>query len=160
MNNLPIGNEDFKDIRNSDCYYVDKTAMIGEILDNAKTRVFLLTRPRRFGKTLNLSMIDAFFNLQYQNNTWFKGLKIEEDSRFESERNRYPVVRISLKDLNTNNIQEFTRDIRNMLRHTYDDYGYLADSDRLTDSMRRKYMESLGNVFDPVQALKNLTMMC
>lgn len=56
MKSLPIGNEDFKDIRDSNCYYVDKTTMIGEILDNAGTRVFLFTRPRRFRKTLNMSI--------------------------------------------------------------------------------------------------------
>ena len=56
MKSLPIGNEDFKDIRYSNCYYVDKTTMIGEILDNAGARVFLFARPRRFGKTLNMSI--------------------------------------------------------------------------------------------------------
>ena len=143
MKSLPFGNEDFKDIRYSNCYYVDKTTMIGEILDNAGTRVFLFTRPRRFGKTLNMSMIDAFFNIEYQGNNWFKGLKIERDPRFESERNRYPVIRISFKDLDVESIDGFTRDIKNMLRHVYDDYGYLEDSDKLTNLMKREYCEVL-----------------
>ena len=159
MKSLSIGNEDFKVIRDSNCYYVDKTTMIGEILDNAGTRVFLFTRPRRFGKTLNMSMIDAFFNIEYQGNNWFKGLKIERDPRFESERNRYPVIRISFKDLDVESIDGFTRDIKNMLRHVYDDYGYLEDSDKLTNLMKREYCEVLENDFEPAYALKNLTKM-
>ncbi len=59
-----------------------------------------------------MSMIDAFFNIQYQGNNWFEGLKIEEDPRFELERNRYPVVRISFKDLDVDNIDGFTRESR------------------------------------------------
>ena len=56
MKSLSIGNEDFKVIRDSNCYYVDKTTMIGEILDNSGTRVFLFTRMRRFGKTFNMNI--------------------------------------------------------------------------------------------------------
>ena len=106
-----------------------------------------------------MSMIDAFFNIQYQGNNWFEGLKIEEDPRFELERNRYPVVRISFKDLDVDNIDGFTRDIKNMLRHVYDDYGYLDSSDKITNLMKRDYTEVLENDFKPAYALKNLTKM-
>lgn len=63
MRRVPIGYDDFMDLRENDLYYVDKTGLIREIVSNSNIKVFLFTRPRRFGKSLNMSMIDAFFNL-------------------------------------------------------------------------------------------------
>ena len=77
MKDAPIGIDDFKRVISDDSYYVDKTEFIADILDSSSTKVFLFTRPRRFGKTLNISMLDAFFNIEYKGNTWFDGLKIE-----------------------------------------------------------------------------------
>ena len=67
---MPIGNQDFKEIRENDCLYIDKSDMISQILSK-RIKVHLYTRPRRFGKSLNLSMLDAFFNLKYpKDNKW------------------------------------------------------------------------------------------
>ena len=65
MKSLPIGVQDFKSVRKTDKYFVDKSMLIGQILDQNDCGVFLYTRPRRFGKSLNLSMLDAFFNIKY-----------------------------------------------------------------------------------------------
>ena len=75
-------NRDFKELRNGGYYFIDKSELISDILEN-RFEVFLFTRPRRFGKSLNLSMLDAFFNLKYKGNTWFDGLKISEHSAAE-----------------------------------------------------------------------------
>ena len=71
---MPIGNQDFKEIREKEYLYIDKTDMIPQILSGG-VKVHLYTRPRRFGKSLNLSMLDAFFNLKHpKDNMWFDGL--------------------------------------------------------------------------------------
>lgn len=80
MKDLPIGNDDFKKIRRNNGYYVDKSDLIAGILDKRNTEIFLFTRPRRFGKSLNLSMLDAFFNIEYRGNTWFEGLRIMKNT--------------------------------------------------------------------------------
>ena len=75
---LPIGVQDFKEIQEKNRLYVDKTDMISQILSEG-TECYLFLRPRRFGKSLNLSMLDAFFNIKYpKDNKWFDGLKISE----------------------------------------------------------------------------------
>ena len=74
MEDVPIGKDDFKDIRENGIYLVDKTRFIGEILSMPGTEVFLFTRPRRFGKSINMSMLDAYLNERYRWNNWFDGL--------------------------------------------------------------------------------------
>ena len=88
----------FKDMRIRDKLYIDKTLLIKDILDQDDSGVFLYTRPRRFGKSTNITMLDAFFNLRYEGNTWFDGLAISEFSNYDRYRNRFPVIRINLKD--------------------------------------------------------------
>ena len=73
---IMIGMDFFDRIREEGGYYVDKTALIDRLLE--RKGVYLFTRPRRFGKTLNLTMIDAYFNVRYKGNTWFDGLRISE----------------------------------------------------------------------------------
>jgi len=80
----------------SDAYYVDKTLLIKDILSSDTTGVYLFTRPRRFGKTTNLSMLDAFFNIEYKGNTWFDGLEISKYPEYEKFKNAFPVIHIDL----------------------------------------------------------------
>ena len=96
---IPVGIENFKELRKEEYYYIDKTLLIDEIL-MAKTKVTLFTRPRRFGKTLNMSMLKYFFDVENkeENRKLFEGLKIS-DSKYMSEQGKYPVIFISLKDL-------------------------------------------------------------
>ena len=72
---IPIGVDSFREIREDGYYFVDKSELVSDIVEQ-RSKVYLFTRPRRFGKTLNLSMIDCFFNLKYEGNTWFDGLKV------------------------------------------------------------------------------------
>ena len=96
---VPVGIEDFKKIIKNDYYYVDKSLLIEEFLTN-RSAVTLFTRPRRFGKTLNMSMFKYFFDIRNkeENQKLFEGLKVS-DSRFMSEKGKYHVIFISLKDL-------------------------------------------------------------
>mgnify|MGYP000778076331 CR=1 FL=1 len=89
MRKIPIGIQDFKKLRDEDYYYVDKSDLIAQILDGG-AEVYLFTRPRRFGKSLNLSMLDAFLNVKHKGNTWFDGLRVSERKDLEPRKNASP----------------------------------------------------------------------
>ena len=93
-----IGNSDFKKLHDRNRYYVDKTAII-DAMRRKKRNVYLFTRPRRFGKTLNLSMLDAYFNEKYAGNAWFDGLRISELIPDDPRKNSCTVIFLSMKDL-------------------------------------------------------------
>lgn len=91
---IPIGIEDFKDLIDKNCYFVDKTLLVKDIID-AGTKVTLFTRPRRFGKTLNMSMLRRFFEKTEQDNSYiFDGLKISDiGEKYKSYNGKIPVIR-------------------------------------------------------------------
>ncbi|MBQ8644020.1 MAG: AAA family ATPase, partial [Candidatus Methanomethylophilaceae archaeon] len=134
---LPIGIQDFKKIRDGGYLYVDKTDMIPQILTE-RSEVYLYTRPRRFGKSLNLSMLDAFFNLSYSSdNTWFDGLKVSDCRECDQHRNAYPVIHLDFKLLNVMDRDTFIDSLVGMMAKLYDSHGYLLESDMLTDREKR-----------------------
>lgn len=101
---LPIGIEDFQEIRTEGFYYVDKTEMIRELLENW-AKVNLFTRPRRFGKSLNMSMLKYFFDLNTDKSI-FDGLKISEATALcEEYMGKFPVISVSLKGINAGNYE-------------------------------------------------------
>ena len=103
---LALGEENFQLLRSSGAYFVDKSNFIAEFWrDNAK--VLLLPRPRRFGKSLNMSMLKYFFSCQHQGRELFQGLAIEQDSELMAEQGQYPVIHISLKDCRRNDFASF-----------------------------------------------------
>ena len=118
---VPVGIEDFERIINEDYYYVDKTMLIEELLIN-RAPVTLFTRPRRFGKTLNMSMLKYFFDVKNkeENKKLFENLKIY-NSEYMSEQGKYPVIFISLKDLKANTWEEnfmlIKKHIKNLSLH-------------------------------------------
>lgn len=95
---IPKGVDDFKKFFEDDLYYVDKTDMIRQMIESP-AEVFLFTRSRRFGKSLNPSMIDAFFNMKYEGNCWFDGLKVSSCTLCDKHKNAYPVIKINFKDM-------------------------------------------------------------
>lgn len=119
----------FADLREEGMYYVDKTLLLADILGNNLRGVYLYTRPRRFGKTTNLSMLDAFFNIQYKGNTWFDGLKISEYPEYAQYKNAFPVIRLDLKDTVASNNKTFMNRVRSAIAEAYHDHMYLLDSE-------------------------------
>ncbi|KLO22957.1 ATPase AAA [Marinitoga sp. 1197] len=98
MKRLPIGDSDFKTVIEDNAYYIDKSMLIKEIITGG--RVILITRPRRFGKTLNISMLEYFFKNDEDNKHLFENLKIyEEKEIIEKHLNKYPVIYLTFKDL-------------------------------------------------------------
>ena len=115
---VPTGVRDFKKLRDEDFYYVDKTELISDILSD-KSEVFLFTRPRRFGKSLNISMLDAFFNMEYKGNAWFDGLKISEHDEVVKHKNMYPVINLCMKDVSVKNYGNFISKIESVVEYIY-----------------------------------------
>ena len=122
MKRIPIGLSDFKHLIEEDFYYFDKTKFIDEIIqDGAQVKVF--TRPRRFGKTLNMSMLKYFFDIKEaeKNKKLFKDLYIEKTESFK-EQGQYPVIFLSLKDLKATTWEEMQKDIKSTVASLFLEY--------------------------------------
>ena len=128
-----IGIEDFREIIREDCYYVDKTNYIEELLKD-KTKIKLFTRPRRFGKTLNMTTLKYFFDVKNaeKNRKLFKDLYIEKSEYFK-EQGQYPVIFITLKDLKKNTWEEMNFEIKELLRNLYDEFNFIRDTLSVSD---------------------------
>lgn len=139
MRSIPLGNDDFKDIRDNNGYFVDKSMLIEGIVKSPTTKVFLFTRPRRFGKSLGMSMIDAFFNVRYEGNTWFDDLHVSDCKECSKERNRYPVIFLNMKNLVVNDSASFRKSMAETMESLYQSYRYLLDSEVLNSDYKEKY---------------------
>ena len=134
---IGLGIDDFRKIIKEDCYYFDKTNWIEELLkDRSQTKLF--TRPRRFGKTLNMSTLKYFFDVKNaeENRKLFKDLYIEKSEYFK-EQGQYPVIFISLKDLKKNTWKECFFEIKELLRNLYNDFYHIRES--LNESDLREF---------------------
>ena len=141
---IGIGVEDFSEVIKENCYYIDKTKWIGEILED-KSKIKLFTRPRRFGKTLNMSMLKYFFDIENkeENKKLFSGLDIEK-SEYMSEQGQYPVIFISLKSIKAKTWEEAIQEIRLLVLELFSEYKYLLeDLDEYDLPRFKKYL--MGN---------------
>ena len=122
---LPIGVSDFKEVVENDYYYIDKTELIRDILYN-RAKVNLFTRPRRFGKTLNMSMMKYFFDVKNkeENRKLFGGLKIS-GSEFMQEQGEYPVVYISFRNMEEESWEDCLSQIRELIRNVYMEFKFI-----------------------------------
>lgn len=113
---LPIGIEDFKEVIDLNCYFVDKTLMIKELFES-QIKIGLFTRPRRFGKTLNMSMLQRFFENTEESNAYlFDNLKISEHPEYMKYQGQYPVISISLKSMKQANFEESFDVFKDLIR--------------------------------------------
>ena len=122
---LPIGISDFKTVIEENYYYADKTDMIGDILDD-RAMVTLFTRPRRFGKTLNMSMMKYFFGIENteENKKLFDGLAIS-NKEYMKEQGQYPVIFISFRNIEEENWEDCYFEIKNIISRTYNEFEFL-----------------------------------
>ena len=128
MKKIPIGVENFKEIINNNCYYVDKTKFIEEILNDG-SKIKLFTRPRRFGKTLNMSTIKHFFDIKNneENRKLFNNLDIEK-SVYIKEQGQYPVIFISMKGIKDITWEEAKSSLKILISKLYSEFKYLLDN--------------------------------
>ena len=127
-----IGTSDFRKMRIQNYYYIDKTMYIKDIIDN-KSEVALITRPRRFGKTLNMSMLRYYFDInQKDSKDLFKGLKImEQEEKYTSQLGAYPVIYLTLKDVNDGNYNNMILNLKTAMINMYKEHMYLLESDKI-----------------------------
>ena len=128
MKRLAIGIDDFRKIIKEDCYYVDKTKFIEDVLQDA-SNVKLFTRPRRFGKTLNMSMLKYFFDVREseENRELFNGLDIEK-SKYIDEQGKYPTILISLKSIKYETWEESLEQLKSLISNLYNEFEYIRES--------------------------------
>ncbi len=112
---MTFGLEFFSTIRDGGKYYVDKTALVDEIENYGEGQVLLFTRPRRFGKTMSMTMLDSYFNENYKGNNWFDGLKISELRPDDPEKNSNIVIFMTMKDLGTGSFQSMLTLLRRIV---------------------------------------------
>ena len=158
MKRIGIGLSDFKELIEEDFYYFDKTKFIDEIIqDGAKVKLF--TRPRRFGKTLNMSMLKYFFDVEKkeENRKLFKDLYIEKTESFK-EQGQYPVIFLSLKDLKATTWEIMEKDIKSTVSRLFLDHRYLLnDLDKFDTITFENIIMKNTNIEDLKEALKFLT---
>ena len=158
MKKIPIGVDDFKKLIKNNAYYVDKTKFISEILDDA-SEVKLFTRPRRFGKTLNMSMLKYFFDIngREENRSLFNGLDIEK-SMYISEQGKYPVIFISLKSLKAGTWKECLSQIKSLISELYNSFEYIRTSLNESELERFNKIWLRKGSGEYINALKILTI--
>ena len=141
---MPVGNTDFGEIRKSGLYYIDKTMLIDQLVDKNKAKVTLFTRPRRFGKTLNMSMLEHFFDIRRDSRAIFEGLEISENTALCSEwMNQYPTIFISFKDVGGLNFLSAFKHIQSVISKLYEKHDYLLQNNPHLTKMQEKMFDRL-----------------
>ena len=136
---LPIGVEDFKRLVDNEYYFVDKTLMIKELLENKGT-VNLFTRPRRFGKTLNMSMLQRFFEATEKSNAYlFDGLKIAAYPEYMAYQGQYPVISVSLKSMKQASYTNAFYMYKNLIAKEYEKHKIILESNQILDSEKEVF---------------------
>ena len=144
MYGIGIGESDFRGLRIRKNYYIDKTMYIKDIIDN-KSRVVLVTRPRRFGKTLNMSMLKYYFDCTKKDSKeLFEGLKImEQDEKYTSKLGYYPCIYLTLKDVTEVNYENMILNLKTAIADMYQEHRYLLDSDKIYPEEKEQIKEIL-----------------
>ena len=140
---IPVGVSDFAEIRRNGYYYVDKSGLIGELLGTTGTKVTLITRPRRFGKTLGMSMLESYFDIQKDNKTLFEGLEIANRHDLCTEwMNQWPTVFVSFRQVDGLNFNSAYDMLTLVISELYKKHLYLLDSDKV-DSFDKEIVKQL-----------------
>ncbi|MFW6262513.1 MAG: AAA family ATPase [Thermotogota bacterium] len=158
MKRLPIGISDFKELIENDYLFADTTPLIGEIY-REQSKILLITRPRRFGKTLNMSMLRYFFDNTCQNDKLFLGLDITRDDEVMAQINTYPVIFLSFKDIKNNSWEDSFENLKWLISKLYKDIQSIVEKN-LTSQDDILYYNSIikrtASEVDYQNALKNL----
>lgn len=149
LKRIPIGIENFKELIDAHYYYVDKTSLIKDVLD---VKVSMFIRPRRFGKTLNLSMLYYFFAIQQKENAYlFDGLEITKEIEIMEAQNQFPVIFLSLKDMKDSSFHNQLDNFKGIISEVVDENSELLDSTYLNEIDKRKLRKYLSEDMDEVE---------
>ena len=155
---LPLGIENFEDLIRNDFYYIDKTGLIRDILKQP-AKVTLFTRPRRFGKSLNMSMLEKFFSPESDKHI-FDGLVITQEKELcEKHMGRYPVISVSLKGINAPSYDTAFKMLVMMINEAAEKVQYLRNSERLSEAEKGFFEELLSRNMDEATAFGSLRLL-
>ena len=139
-NKVVIGAQNFEDVVSRNYFYIDKTAFIKEWWD-AGDVVTLITRPRRFGKTLNMSMLECFFSNKYADRSdLFEGLSIWEDEEYRGLQGTYPVISLSFAEVKGSDYLGTKQRICRLIANLYNQNWHIFESDALNDNEKRDFL--------------------
>ena len=160
MEGMPVGNDNFRKLRDRDLYYVDKTPLIDMVLKDSSD-VMLFTRPRRFGKSLNMSMLDAYLNIKYAGERdRFSDLKISELRPNDPDKNSNIVIKLDLKDLGNGEYAHFLKRMEKTLFNLYQDFLELRTSDKLNSGVIDVYNRIYERRSEPSDLESSLADLC
>ena len=159
FNGIGIGTSDFKKLRIKQDYYIDKSMYIKDIIDN-RSEVVLVTRPRRFGKTLNMSMLKYFFDCDVKDaKELFKGLKImEQGEKYTSKLGAYPCIYLTMKDLNVSTYEYMIMQLRTAMMEIYFEKKYLLEKE-MSDGEKETYNRMLGAKANEMEILNSVKLL-
>ena len=161
--NIPVGISDFRRIREENYYYIDKSGLISTLLENTPAQVTLITRPRRFGKTLGMSMLANFFDISQDSRQLFKGLEISGNQALCADwMNQYPTVFLSFKDIGGTSFENAFNLLRFVIAQLYDNYKFLLDDPDIPSTQKeifQRLQRQTASLTDIQGALLILTKM-
>lgn len=159
---IGIGKQDFAAVRENQCFYIDKTDFIKQWWDS-QDDVTLITRPRRFGKTLNMSMLNCFFSNKYVDRSdLFDGLTIWNEEEYRKIQGTYPVIFVSFASVKADNVADAKKQMKSCITSLYQDNASLLDSGKLNESEKMAYRRILTEQInmDDVTAYDSLNCLC
>lgn len=156
--NIPVGISDFSEIRENGYYFVDKSALIQALLKTEATKVTLITRPRRFGKTLGMSMLAAFFDIRRDSRALFDGLEVSKQERLcDRWMNQWPTIFFSLKDIDGLNFEDAYRRFSVQISNLYKKYTYLLECPDIDSDDKKLFLKLKAGEADKIQVNQALS---
>ena len=159
MKKVGIGKQDFASLREEKCFYIDKTSFIKDWW-NSKDDVTLITRPRRFGKTLNMSMVECFFSDRYKNRgDLFEGLEIWEDPEFRAHQGKWPVLFLSFASVKNSSYEQARKKICSLIKKLYRQNDFLLEGNTLSEDEKQDFAGVTAGM-DEATAADSLHNLC
>ena len=154
---IPVGISDFAKIRNYDYYYVDKTGLIADLLEKETAEVTLITRPRRFGKTMGMSMLANFFDIRKDSKAMFAGLEISKNAALCKEwMNQWPVVFLSFKNIDGDKFSLAYQQMVYEIGLLYDSYSELLTSNKLSEDDKALFLQLKRRTANEIDVLRSI----
>lgn len=157
---IPVGISNFAEIRKNKYYYIDKTGLIEELLKTTATKVTLITRPRRFGKTLGMSMLENFFDIRKDSKLLFEGLEIaDKQALCEAWMNQYPVIFLSLKSVDGNDFSTAYSQLAYEIGALYKEHEYLLESPVLGEEEKKLFWQIKERKTGKIEVMRSLQIL-
>ena len=157
---IPVGISNFAEIRKNKYYYIDKTGLIEELLKTTATKVTLITRPRRFGKTLGMSMLENFFDIRKDSKFLFDGLEIaDKQALCEKWMNQYPVIFLSLKSVDGNDFSTAYSQLAYEIGALYKEHEYLLESPVLGEEEKKLFWQIKERKTGKIEVMRSLQIL-